>query len=94
MAEIGIAEFINQFMYDFRSEHVGKDLFRAKEQEEDINIINEITRTKFPVSLKAYGNGPLQLSTDKNQKMFPFLEGVGSEITGKNEIQNINFGFF
>ncbi len=38
LAEIAIAEFINQFMYDFRSVHVGKDLFRAKEHEEDIQI--------------------------------------------------------
>lgn len=30
LAEIGIAEFIHQFMYDFDSKHVGKDLFRAK----------------------------------------------------------------
>ncbi len=26
LAEIAIAEFINQYMYDFRSLHVGKDL--------------------------------------------------------------------
>ena len=30
LAEIAIAEFINQYMYDFRSIHVGKDLYRAK----------------------------------------------------------------
>ncbi len=30
LAEIAISEFINQFMYDFKSLHVGKDLFRAK----------------------------------------------------------------
>lgn len=30
LAEIGISEFINQFMYDLQSKHVGKDLFRAK----------------------------------------------------------------
>ena len=77
LAEIGIAEFINQFMYDFKSIHVGKDLFRAKEREEDIEIINEITKSKFPVSLKAYGDGPLQLSTDSDQKMFPYLESQG-----------------
>ncbi|MBH0189022.1 MAG: hypothetical protein HP493_09310 [Nitrospira sp.] len=55
LAEIAIAEFINQYMYDFRSVHVGKDLYRAKSQEEDIKIINEITKAEFPVSLKAYG---------------------------------------
>jgi len=27
LAEIAIAEFINQYMYDFRSIHVGKDLY-------------------------------------------------------------------
>lgn len=89
LAEIGIAEFINQFMYDFKSIHVGKDLFRAKEHEEDIVIINEITKSKFPVSLKAYGDGPLQLSTDSDQKMFPYLEKQGKEITEKKKIMGI-----
>ena len=36
-----MAEFINQYMYDFRSVHVGKDLDRAKSKEEDLKIINE-----------------------------------------------------
>ena len=82
LAEIGIAEFINQFMYDFKATHVGKDLYRAKEREEDIQIVNEVTRAEFPVSLKAYGDGPLQLSTDKASRMFPLLKGLGTEITG------------
>jgi hypothetical protein len=82
LAEIGIAEFINQFMYDFQSVHVGKDLHRAKEHEEDIKIINEITKAEFPVSLKAYGDGPLQLSTDKNFQMFPKLKALGTLIEG------------
>jgi hypothetical protein len=47
LAEIAIAEFINQYMYDFRSVHVGKDLYRAKSQEEDIKIINEITQASL-----------------------------------------------
>ena len=89
LAEIAISEFINQYMYDFRSVHVGKDLYRAKSQEEDIKIINEITKAEFPVSLKAYGNGPLQLSTDKNFGMFPRLEKAGNEITNKNKIAKI-----
>lgn len=86
LAEIGIAEFINQFMYDFKSIHVGKDLFRAKEREEDIVIINELTKAQFPVSLKAYGDGPLQLSTDSDQKMFPYLERQGKDITDREQI--------
>lgn len=73
LAEIAIAEFINQYMYDFKSVHVGKDLYRAKSKEEDITIINELTGVAFPVSLKAYGDGPLQLSTDKNSLMYPRL---------------------
>lgn len=89
LAEIGMVEFINQFMYDFKSVHVGKDLFRAKEHEEDIVIINEITKTEFPVSLKAYGDGPLQLSTDSDQKMFPFLEKWGKDVKDKEKIQKI-----
>ena len=89
LAEIGMVEFINQFMYDFKSIHVGKDKFRAKEHEEDIVIINEITKTQFPLSLKAYGNGPLQLSTDRHQKMFPFLEKQGKDIADSNRIEQI-----
>ncbi|MCD4831009.1 MAG: hypothetical protein K8R02_04275 [Anaerohalosphaeraceae bacterium] len=89
LAEIGMAEFINQFMYDFKSVHVGKDKFRSKEHEEDIVIVNEITKTEFPVSLKAYGDGPLQLSTDSTQKMFPFLEKQGKSIADLDKIKTI-----
>jgi hypothetical protein len=84
LAEIAIAEFINQYMYDFKSVHVGKDLYRAKQHEEDIKIINEITKAEFPVSLKAYGDGPLQLSTDKNFLMFPMLQAMGPLIEGES----------
>lgn len=87
LAEIAIAEFINQYMYDFRSVHVGKDLFRAKSKEEDITVINEISGAEFPVSLKAYGDGPLQLSTDKSFQMFPRLEEEGNEIVGRADIE-------
>lgn len=89
LAEIAIAEFINQYMYDFRSVHVGKDLYRAKTHEEDINIINEITNVEFPVSLKAYGIGPLQLSTDKKSRMFQCLEREQKDVRGKENIQKI-----
>lgn len=89
LAEIAIAEFINQYMYDFRSVHVGKDLFRAKSREEDIKIINEITEAEFPVSLKAYGDGPLQLSTDKNSRMFSRLSREKDNIEKKSVIRRI-----
>lgn len=89
LAEIGIAEFIHQFMYDFDSRHVGKDLFRAKEHEEDILIINELTREEIPVSLKAYGDGPLQLSTDKDSLMFPKLLKYGKAIEDEQTIKEL-----
>ncbi len=89
LAEIAIAEFINQYMYDFRSIHVGKDLYRAKTREEDITVINEITQAQFPVSLKAYGDGPLQLSTDKTFGMFPRLEREGAEVRGQPAVQRV-----
>jgi hypothetical protein len=89
LAEIAISEFINQYMYDFRSLHVGKDLYRAKSHEEDIKVINELTQAEFPISLKAYGDGPLQLSTDKNFRMFPRLSLESEEITDRATIQAI-----
>lgn len=89
MAEIGIAEFVHQFMYNYDSKHVGKDLFRAKEHEEDILVIDELTKTSIPISLKAYGDGPLQLSTDKEARMFPELQKHGEDITDPNEISSI-----
>ena len=89
LAEIAISELINQYMYDFKSIHVGKDLYRAKSKEEDITVENEITNEKFPISLKAYGDGPLQLSTDKNFQMYPLLEGIGGLITDKEQIAKI-----
>lgn len=89
MAEVGIAEFIHQFMYDFDSKHVGKDMYRAKEHEEDIVIINELTKEEIPISLKAYGDGPLQLSTDKDAQMFPKLCEYGNVVTDRKTIESI-----
>jgi hypothetical protein len=89
LAEIAIAEFINQYMYDFRAVYFSKDLYRAKSQEEDIKIINESTKAEFTVSLKAHGDGPLQLSTDKKFQMFPRLQKEGGNIEGKEAIQRL-----
>ena len=89
LAEIGIMEFINQFMYDFHSVHVGKDLYRAKSQEEDIAVTNELTHETFPISLKAYGIGPLQLSTDKNSLMFSRLEKEKKRIIEGKSVNSI-----
>jgi hypothetical protein len=89
LAEIAISEFINQYMYDFKSIHVGKDLFRAKSKEEDITVENEVTNEKFPISLKAYGDGPLQLSTDKNFQIYPLLETHDDLIDNTVVIENL-----
>ncbi len=92
LAEIALAEFINQYMYDYKSEHIGKQKFRAKEFEEDIKVINEISKEEFLISIKAYGHGPLQLSTDKEFKMFPALQknfGSKRTIKGNDKILHI-----
>lgn len=52
LAEIAISEFVNQYMYDFSSIHVGKDLYRVKSQEEDIKIIDDINQEEFQISPK------------------------------------------
>ena len=41
------------------------------------------------MSLKAYGDGPLQLSTDKDSRMFPKLCEYGDSITDKDTIREI-----
>ena len=48
-----------------------------------------LPKVEFPVSLKAYGDGPLQLSTDKNFLMFPRLEQEGGDINGANNVKRI-----
>ena len=73
LLEIGMVELINKFMSDYEAKHVGKELYRAKRREEDISILNKINGNKFNASLKAYGHGNLQLSTDKNNLMFTFI---------------------
>jgi hypothetical protein len=89
LAEIGIMEFVNQFMYDFHSVHVGKDLYRAKSQEEDITVTNGLTKETFPISLKAYGTGPLQLSTDKDVLMFNRLKQEKTRKISGDKIKKI-----
>jgi hypothetical protein len=89
LAEIGIMEFVNQYMYDFNSVHVGKDLYRAKSQEEDITVTNDLTKETFPISLKAYGTGPLQLSTDKDVLMFNRLKQEKTRKISGDKIKHI-----
>lgn len=89
MAEIGISEFINIHMYDYLCKHVGKDLFRKKECEEDICVENKITGELVRISLKAYGYGPLQLSTDKKNELFNWLDQYDSVVEEPRLISEI-----
>ena len=91
LAEIGLTEFINRFMYDYECIHVGKEAYRKKKQEEDIavrEIINNPDKLYIPISLKAYGIGYLQLSTDKSSQMYNYLSGLKlNDITEAQQIQ-------
>lgn len=92
LAEVGIAELVSTFMPGYTAKHVGKDLFRAKKSEEDIVITRELDGSTIPVSLKAYGEGPLQLSTDKEGVLFPLLEmvaGGSTKLENPNELEKI-----
>ncbi len=92
LAEIAISEFINQFMYDYKSIHVGKDLYRAKKHEEDISVESLVGTHKglsIPISLKAYGDGYLQLSTDKESILFNYLKKFGNAITDPTVVKSI-----
>ncbi len=87
LAEVALTMFVNQFLPGFAAEHVGKDLFRAKAQEEDIRVVNKATGDTFFVSLKAYGAGPLQLSTDRDYRMFPALKDALEQQKQEKSIQ-------
>lgn len=89
LGEIAIAEFVNQFMYDYEAKHVGKDLFRSKSFEEDFVVTSRISQEVTPISLKAYGDGPLQLSTDKESTMYPYLEGFGSGVIDGPQLSEV-----
>ena len=74
LAEIAISEFV--YMYDFDSVRIGKD--RTKSKEEDIRIVNEITKAEFSVSLKAYGDAAanaLQRGLD-TKNSFKFFDSI------------------
>lgn len=73
LAEIALTEYINQFVNGYSARHTGKEKFRAKEFEEDIRVKDLQSGGEIPISVKTYGFGPLQLSTNKDSSMFTFL---------------------
>ena len=85
LAEIALTEYINQFVKGFLAKHTGKEKFRAKKFEEDIRVKNTKTGEEIPISVKAYGIGPLQLSTNKDSSMFAYLQ----KTVGKGEVKQL-----
>ncbi len=82
LAEIALTEYINQYVGGYSAKHTGKEKFRAKEFEEDIRITETSTKKEIPISIKTYGFGPLQLSTNKDGSMFSLLQTeVGKRAT-------------
>src|SRR3989344_1056096 len=103
LAEIALTEYINRFVDGFTAKHTGKEKFRAKEFEEDIRITETSTKEEIPISIKTYGFGPLQLSTNKDVSMFSLLQkeigkrGTGDvskikEILDNNYIFEVRYG--
>lgn len=85
LAEIALTEYINQFVAGYKAKHTGKEKFRAKKHEEDIEVTDKSTGDKIPISIKAYGSGPLQLSTNKESSMFSYL----SKVIGKKALSDL-----
>jgi len=85
LAEIALTEYINQFVVGYKAKHTGKEKFRAKIHEEDIEVTDKATGEKIPISIKAYGSGPLQLSTNKESSMFSYL----SQVIGKRGLSDL-----
>ena len=52
LAEIGISEFINQYMYDFRSIHVGKDLIGQNHKRNTSKLSMKLQKPSFQSVLK------------------------------------------
>jgi len=91
LAEIALTEYINQFVGGFSAKHTGKEKFRAKKFEEDIRVKNLETNEEIPISIKTYGSGPLQLSTNKDSSMFTHLRSTvaNGEVVSLPEIKKI-----
>lgn len=84
LAEIALTEYINQFVGNYSARHTGKEKFRAKEFEEDVRVKDLQSGEEIPISIKTYGFGPPQLSTNKDSSMFTFLR----RIVGDGEVKD------
>ncbi len=91
LAEIALTEYVNQYVDGFSAKHTGKEKFRAKMFEEDIRVKDLQNGEEIPISIKTYGSGPLQLSTNKDSSMFKYLvKTVGEKnVDNPSEAQSI-----
>lgn len=91
LAEVALTEYINDHVEGYSARHTGKETFRKKVNEEDIRVTNDATGASIPLSIKTYGAGPLQLSTNKTSSMFTYLSKVvgHGEVTDPEKIQEI-----
>lgn len=90
IAEVALTHFVNTFMSEnYEAKHVGKANFRSKSKEEDIEVTELSTNSSFTISVKAYGKGPLQLSTDKRGMMFRRLEMEQSSVDDPKRVKKI-----
>lgn len=97
LAEIALTQYINEHMDGYHAKHTGKETFRAKVYEEDIRVTNDVTKSVIPISIKTYGVGPLQLSTNKTSTMFTYLKrvvGEGSITDGEAIREILSFNAF
>ena len=51
-----MAEFINQFMYDYRSVHVGKDLYRVNDRATNVGGWESVHPGKLAILWRTPGN--------------------------------------
>jgi hypothetical protein len=61
LAEIAIAEFINQYMYDFRSIHVGKEKPKSFRLEQITNRFTDQKSVGIPLTVLSYKSSKFRL---------------------------------
>jgi hypothetical protein len=93
LAEIALTEYVNEYVDGYSAKHTGKETFRAKVLEEDIRVTNDSSKETISISVKTYGSGPLQLSTNKDSSMFSHLAKnrivEDGEVTDPKKIRSI-----
>ena len=76
IAELALVNFINMHIAGYKCEHVGVSVGRKKGHTEDIVVYKENSSIKFEYSVKTYEGNGCQISTDKDNYLFPTLESI------------------